>query len=321
MKAVVLEVRDGLAAVLREDGTVEKLRRDCQIGETIELPEEGKVLHFPAKATKWVAAAAAAVIVMTAGGAYGYNTAYAYSHVILDGDASVEYVLNRKDRVIRVNAVNEGGETLAEELNASGVKNATLSDAMAITTELLEGRGAENERGSNIVIRVSSRRDDREQRLSDELDDFFSKHSDEGWSAYVTNGNGGRGDSPARSPGEPAENGPTGGAPENGRQEGSQGVPQEASAEMQPAENAPGTDAPSASDEAGRPDASAEQDPSLPSADDPARSEPVFSRPGTDGEPTAGSSPEAGQRETSVPPEGPEQSVPFAPSGASGEPS
>jgi len=37
MKAVVLEIQDGVAAVLTEDGTVEKVRRECMVGETIEL--------------------------------------------------------------------------------------------------------------------------------------------------------------------------------------------------------------------------------------------------------------------------------------------
>ena len=37
MKAVVLEIQDGVAAVLTEDGTVEKVRRECMVGETIDL--------------------------------------------------------------------------------------------------------------------------------------------------------------------------------------------------------------------------------------------------------------------------------------------
>ncbi|MBQ7682593.1 MAG: hypothetical protein IJT31_10355, partial [Oscillibacter sp.] len=39
MKGLVMEVRDGLAAVFREDGAVVKIRQSCQVGDTIELPD------------------------------------------------------------------------------------------------------------------------------------------------------------------------------------------------------------------------------------------------------------------------------------------
>ena len=42
MKAVVLEIRNGTAAVLREDGIVEKFRKSCEVGQTIELPGSRK---------------------------------------------------------------------------------------------------------------------------------------------------------------------------------------------------------------------------------------------------------------------------------------
>ena len=52
MKAVVLEVRDGYAAVLREDGVVEKLRRSCEVGETIELEEQSPIVRLPQRAVR-----------------------------------------------------------------------------------------------------------------------------------------------------------------------------------------------------------------------------------------------------------------------------
>ena len=71
MKAVVVKVRKGEAAVLREDGTVEVIRRDCRAGETIELAE--KVTAFLPKRQRRVrrlaAAAAAAVRALGIGGA------------------------------------------------------------------------------------------------------------------------------------------------------------------------------------------------------------------------------------------------------------
>ena len=46
MKAVVLEIRDGEAAILREDGVVVRVRRQCEVGDTIELAEEKKILSW-----------------------------------------------------------------------------------------------------------------------------------------------------------------------------------------------------------------------------------------------------------------------------------
>ena len=34
-----MEVRDGVAAVFREDGAVVKLRQSCRVGDTVDLPE------------------------------------------------------------------------------------------------------------------------------------------------------------------------------------------------------------------------------------------------------------------------------------------
>lgn len=205
MKAVVLEVRDGLAAVLREDGMVQKLRRSCEVGDTIELPDETKIVRFPGKTTKWVAAAAAAVIIMAAGGTYGYNTAYAYSYVTLEGDASVVYVLNRQDRVIRVNGLSEDGKILAEELTAAGVKNTTLTEAITMTTEILGERGeTEGKEDNGLVFHVSSRREEREQSLTGELDTYFNNYSIAESPVQLTSGS----PAPAGGQDKPAENMP-----------------------------------------------------------------------------------------------------------------
>ena len=37
MKAIVLEVRNGVAAVLREDGVIVKTRQKCAVGDTIDV--------------------------------------------------------------------------------------------------------------------------------------------------------------------------------------------------------------------------------------------------------------------------------------------
>ncbi len=70
MKAVVLEVKDGKAIVLTEDGLTKKIKYDGRIGEEIELKAE----VVPMKKKRVASAIAAAVAVsVIAGGVYSQN--------------------------------------------------------------------------------------------------------------------------------------------------------------------------------------------------------------------------------------------------------
>lgn len=192
MKAVVLEIRDGVAAVLREDGTVEKIRRECRVGDTVELPERGRIMTFPQKAARWAAGAAAALLLVS-GGAYGYNNAYAYSYVTLDVNPSIEYVLNRRNLVLRVDALNEDGETLARALNDGGVRGEGLTDAIDETTRLLYEEAYLGGGESDIYIHVYSRGETQREALAEEVGAYFTAREDESLTVYVTNGDrGGR---------------------------------------------------------------------------------------------------------------------------------
>ena len=188
MKAVVLEVRGGYAAVLKEDGTVEKIRRSCAVGDTIELTEEAKIVAFPKKPVRWVAAAAAALVILSAGGTYGYNTAYAYSYVTLDANPSLEYVLNRQNRVLSISALNEDAEAIAEALNDSGIRRATLTEAIEETTELLYEADYLGEDSDNcLLVSVNSHGKRQQESLTEEVDAYFSARGDEKeLTVYVT---------------------------------------------------------------------------------------------------------------------------------------
>ena len=187
MKAVVLEVRDGVAAVLREDGTVEKVRRACEVGDTIEIDEtgeKGRITQFPKRATRWVAAAVAAVVLVS-GGTYGYNNVYAYSYVTLDANPSIEYVLNRRNEVLSVSALNEDAVSIVEELNAGGVRGADLSELLEETASLLyreEYLGSEED--DCLLISVTSRGDSQREALNAEIEEFNSRGDAD---IYVTN--------------------------------------------------------------------------------------------------------------------------------------
>ena len=144
MKAVVLENRDGIAAVLLEDGTVVKVSREYEVGSTIELtpdmlsevPEtKGKSIFTHAKKMRIFLAAAAAVLLLLTAGGVGYLTLVPYSTVTVEASEKIIYTLNRLDRVISVSSETDAGRKIAAALEKESIQNATLSDAIDKTME------------------------------------------------------------------------------------------------------------------------------------------------------------------------------------------
>ena len=81
MKAIVLEIKNGEAAVLREDGIVVTTRQNCQVGDTIEVDDRvkiGGVKRFNRIARL---AIVAMLVICIAGGSFGYMTASASSRL------------------------------------------------------------------------------------------------------------------------------------------------------------------------------------------------------------------------------------------------
>ena len=111
MKAVIVAVEGRYAAALTQDGRMTRVRnRGYALGQTVE-PEALTAASPLRKASAWAAAAAAALVLL-GGGGYLYASPYAY--VSLDVNPSVEYVLNRFDRVLQATAVNEDGGRVLE---------------------------------------------------------------------------------------------------------------------------------------------------------------------------------------------------------------
>lgn len=170
MKAVVLEIRKNEAAVLGKDGQVRKIRRQgiC-VGDTIELTDAelsaDKTMLYR-RIGRIGTAAAAAVLVLGLGGNYWYQTAMACSYVSLDINPSIEYTLNRQNRILDVTAVNDDAEGIVEQLKKDGIRKEYFSDAIAMTTELLKQNGYITEEETDyILINVAS--DD--EKISEEL--------------------------------------------------------------------------------------------------------------------------------------------------------
>ena len=124
MKAIVLEKRGGLAAVLREDGVFDTTTLSCEVGDTIEFAVRKR-------RSPWLRSAAAAVIAFTLlGGSYAYLNVDAAEYVSLDvGETSVEVSVNHLGRVIGVKPMNDKSGDMALELEKD-IRGKKMDDAV-----------------------------------------------------------------------------------------------------------------------------------------------------------------------------------------------
>ena len=117
-----------MAAVLREDGVVVKSLQHCSVGDTVEVPGD-HVIRL--RTYRRAAIAAAAAVLLLTGTVYGYNNIIPVSQVTVEtGGAELSYTLNRKGRVLRMEAVNE--EAKKERATKKTVKK--INEALEKTT-------------------------------------------------------------------------------------------------------------------------------------------------------------------------------------------
>ena len=151
MRAVVTQIQGKFAAILSEDGRIEKItNKNYVIGQVIEMKENVKAKKHIAA---WVASAAAIVLVALGGTAYAYYSPYYY--VSLDVNPSIEYTLNRFDRVLTAKAVNEDGTEILKEVDLKNLSNHTIDDAISLTVAQIKEDGYFGENDGGIVIATS----------------------------------------------------------------------------------------------------------------------------------------------------------------------
>ena len=174
MKAVILEIRKGQAAVLGEDGIVVRIdNKNYSVGDTVYIKKK-RSHRFRMQVMRAGSVAAAAVIAFSIGGMYHYTTIQACSYVTLDINPSFEYVLNWQNKVLSVEAVNEDAEEYVSQLQ-SDVKRKSLSKALEITKGLLTDENILEGTEDYVLVNVSCDSEERKAFLTDEAEDFFGE--------------------------------------------------------------------------------------------------------------------------------------------------
>ena len=161
MKAVIVDIKDNVAAMLSEDGRVSKVKnKNYAIGQEIVLRNKNKYLKL--------AASAAAALMLFATPAWAYLTPYSY--VSLDVNPSFEFSINRFDRVLEVKAVNDDGEAVVEKISVAELKNKEINEAVKNVLSELKTQGyiVEGKEGG-VVVATSSKSKEKTDALSESL--------------------------------------------------------------------------------------------------------------------------------------------------------
>ena len=128
IKVVVLDVTGNEATVMTDDGDIIGIRnRGYDIGQEINIKKTAGTLAGNLYRLIPAVAAAAVAIVLVAG-IKVYTTPY--GTVSLDVNPSIEYTINRFDRVLNVNGINEDGSNILAQMNSDALINKDIEDAV-----------------------------------------------------------------------------------------------------------------------------------------------------------------------------------------------
>lgn len=183
MKAVVLEIKEKWAAVLCEDGVIRKVKKgNFKVGDSFDFEAENhkKVVSIGSLRRNMVGSAAALfLIVAGVAGTYSYNNVLACSYVSLDINPSIEYTLNRQDKVVAVKGLNNDGQEIADELIS--VRKVTLKEALKETKQLLTQKNyLKSGSSEDVLIDISANNSARKDTLKKEALSVFDTEQTKG---------------------------------------------------------------------------------------------------------------------------------------------
>ncbi|MBO1266067.1 hypothetical protein J3A84_13600 [Proteiniclasticum sp. SCR006] len=171
MKATIVEIRGQRAVVLKEDGSFEKMKAcNHSIGEVVTMKEKRNsgMGRFASMA------AAALFAVLLGGGAYTYGLADYY--VSVDVNPGIMLEVNRFDRVIGVEAVNEDG---AEVLNELDIENRNITEVVTLTVDRIAELGYFEEEGGEILISALAKENEDAEETAEELEEAVQEEIEE----------------------------------------------------------------------------------------------------------------------------------------------
>lgn len=162
MKAVIVDLRDGQAAALCDDGRVVKLSDPgCSLGQIVEVHERKRRTPLWAR---WASTAAAAALLLVGAGG-GAAWAMPYGVVSLDVNPSLEYTINRFDYVLKVEGVNEDGKELLSQMDTKQLLHHPIGEALEASVQQLEDGEWLGGESDDILISAGTKQPSHAEKL------------------------------------------------------------------------------------------------------------------------------------------------------------
>lgn len=187
MKAVIVEIRGERAAALLEDGRFISIPDNAySVGQEITLVQRKTASKSRAASfrRRIAAIAASAVLVCVAGGG-GLVYATPYGTVSMDVNPSIEYTINRFDRVLRVTGMNEDGQAVLDTMDKRQLLNRKIDQALSATVSQLEAEGYWKDEENVVVLSSETGSEEHSAALASSLEKQFSSET-EVYSTVVT---------------------------------------------------------------------------------------------------------------------------------------
>ncbi len=182
MKAVILETKNGKAAVMVKGGEMRYIDdKGYESGQIVEIPDAelhtvSPVIRFKAS-RKVIAAAASVVILLSAGGITAYATPV--STVSLDTYPAIRYKVNMFDRVVGFSANDSSEETTEDSSYISVrkmVRGKKIDEAIDITFNELGDNISANSDTDTESVTVNSVLPGRGENIRERVQVQFNDH-------------------------------------------------------------------------------------------------------------------------------------------------
>lgn len=162
MKAIIMEICGAEAIVLDTDGSFVRIRnRGFCVGQEITISPD---LLIPVrtsrsntrKIVRWAAIAACVCILLGPIFSFLIMNSQSYGYVSVDVNPSIEYHINRFDRVVNITAVNKDGEALLATIGKDNMEGEDIEVALSLTIKALSLEGYLESDKAGLIISSSS---------------------------------------------------------------------------------------------------------------------------------------------------------------------
>ncbi len=174
-RAVILEINGNEAIVMTKDGDIVGIRnRNYEIGQEINIKNQATAMQKRIYPFVSVAAIAAAALLILGGTGIYFIP---YGTVSLDINPSIEYTINRFDRVLNVSGVNDDGSDILSNLDTNALIHKEIEDAVDTTIEQIEADGYMTDENENyIVVSANTKAESHTDKLLGRLDEKVKGH-------------------------------------------------------------------------------------------------------------------------------------------------